>query len=357
MKSPQAPGPAPRPGLWRRAELRLALVAGLTNGFAWISGVPFGYYATMAVASVMADTYGGSLALGRQRVLGTIVGGLIVICFYDGLAGLPFPLGIALALGLQRLLGGLFGWKAGYKVGGMVIVMGWLVHNDQLAQWLPLRLAWTVFGVIVALLSLRLLWPSTAVARGWQGWGALMLSLAPLLDGAAAAVSRPGSAPMAPQLTAARRDLMALRAALPALRDELGGASRQHPALGLLACFDTCCSRLLGLVEGVQSRLPRDFGDEMQTLYQAEADLLASLARRMELWGQALGRHQGLRAPLFEPPPRWHACESLLDDPAINRVALVRLQHLAARHQLCRQAIEAIQRTEGLWLDRGAPLL
>jgi hypothetical protein len=46
----------------------------------------------------------------------------------------------------------------------------------------------------------------------------------------------------------------------------------------------------------------------------------------------------------------------LLDDPAINRVALVRLQHLAARHQLCRQAIEAIQHTEGVWLDRGAPL-
>jgi hypothetical protein len=356
MKGPQPPGPAPRPGLWRRAELRLGLVAGLTNGFAWISGLPFGYYATLAVTSVMADTYGGSLALGRQRVLGTIVGGLIVICFYDGLAGLPFPLGVALALGLQRLLGGLLGWKAGYKVGGIVIVMGWLVHNDQLALWLPLRLAWTVFGVIVALLSLRLLWPATAVARSGQGWGALMLSLAPLLDGAAAAVSRPGGAPMAPRLAAARRDLMALRAALPALRDELGGASRQHPALALQACLDASCSRLLGLVEGVQSRLPRDFSDEIQILHQAEADLLASLARRMELWGQALGRQQGLRAPRFEPPPGWHACETLLDDPAINRVALVRLQHLAARHQLCRQAIEAIQHTEGVWLDRGAPL-
>lgn len=345
-----------RPGLWRRDELRLALVAGLTNGFAWISGLPFGYYATMAVAAVMADTYGGSLALGRQRVLGTIAGGLIVICFYDGLAGLPFPVGIALALGIQRLLGGLFGWKAGYKVGGMVIVMGWLVHNNQLAQWLPLRLAWTVFGVVVALLSLRLLWPSTAVARSRQGWSGLLRSLAPLLDGAAAAVSRPGTPPTMAAVTAARRDLMALRSGLPALRDELGGASRQHPVLVLLARLDECSSRLLGLVQGIQSRLPQDFRDDLQILHLAEADLLTSLARRMELWGQVLASPRGLEVPPFEPPPRWLASEALLDDPAINSMALVRLEHLAARHQLCRQAIETVQRTERIWFDRGGGL-
>jgi hypothetical protein len=272
----------------------------------------------------------------------------------------PFPLGIALALGLQRLLGGLFGWKAGYKVGGMVIVMGWLVHHNQLAQWLPLRLAWTVFGVVVALLSLRLLWPSTAIARSRQGWSGLLRALAPLLDGAADAVSRPGSPAMTPsvskQVMAVRRDLMALRSGLPALRDELGGASRSHPALALLARLDECSSRLLGLVQGIQSRLPQDFTGAMQTLHLAEADLLASLARRMELWGQALASPRKLELPPFEPPPRWLASEALLDDPAINRKALVRLEHLAARHQLCRQAIEAVQRTERLWFDRGGPL-
>lgn len=334
----------------------MALVAGLTNGFAWISGLPFGYYATMAVTAVMADTYGGSLALGRQRVLGTIAGGLIVICFSKGLAGLPFPLGIALALGLQRLLGGLFGWQAGYKVGGMVIVMGWLVHNNQLGQWLPLRLAWTVFGVVVALLSLRLLWPSTAVVRNREGWGRLLAALVPLLDGAAAAVSSPGSPAMTAAVTAARRDLMALRAGVPALRDELGGAGRHHPALALLACLDESSSRLLGLVQGVQSRLPQNFSDAMQTLHLAEADLLVSLARRMELWSQALAGTRGLQVPPFEPPPRWLAGEALLDDPAINRMALVRLEHLAARHQLCRQAIAAVQRTERVWFARGGPL-
>ena len=354
MKGPS--GPAQRPGLWRRAELRLALVAGLTNGFVWLTAVPFGYYATLAVVAVMADTYGGSLALGRQRVLGTIVGGLILICFYDGLAGLPFPLGIALALGLQRLVGGLLGWQAGYKVGGMVIVMGWLVHNDQIAQWLPFRLAWTVFGVVVSLLSLRLLWPSTAVARSWQGWGRMLQSLVPLLDATADAVSRAGSAPLKPAVATIRRDLMTLRAGLPALRDELGGASRQHPALMLLARLDESCSRLVGLVEGVHRRLPQHFSDEMQTLHLAEADLLASLARRMQLWAQALGNRQGRPIPPFEPPARWLACEAMLADPHINRLALTRLQHLAARHQLCRQAIEAVQRTERVWFDQAGAL-
>jgi hypothetical protein len=110
------------------------------------------------------------------------------------------------------------------------------------------------------------------------------------------------------------------------------------------------------LVQGIQSRLPQDFRDDLQILHLAEADLLTSLARRMELWGQVLASPRGLEVPPFEPPPRWLASEALLDDPAINSMALVRLEHLAARHQLCRQAIETVQRTERIWFDRGGGL-
>lgn len=296
-----------RPGLWRRDELRLALVAGLTNGFAWISGLPFGYYATMAVAAVMADTYGGSLALGRQRVLGTIAGGLIVICFYDGLAGLPFPVGIALALGIQRLLGGLFGWKAGYKVGGMVIVMGWLVHNNQLAQWLPLRLAWTVFGVVVALLSLRLLWPARARIQQRQGLQDLLRAVGQTLESAAAGRAATQEHPqrwLEPQIRQLHRSLLSLRDQRQGALLELGPLASQHPHARLWALFDQACEQLILDLDDLRRLPPADWhGWELEGIQHAGEAFLQAAASRVLQWQDQLARAPGLSQPPAADPP------------------------------------------------------
>jgi len=93
-----------------RSELRLALATGLVNGLASLSSLPFGYYAPMAVLAVLAvlavcsGTYGTSLALGRQRILGSILGMAVLVIGLRGLAAAPMPLAMGTALAAMRRL-------------------------------------------------------------------------------------------------------------------------------------------------------------------------------------------------------------------------------------------------------------
>ena len=342
--------------LAQRRELRLALTAGLMNGLALLSAVPYGYYATLAVLSSMGTSYGSTLELGRQRVLGTLLGALMVLICQEGLRGVPLPLALAIALGGQRLLGGLLGLQVGYKVGGIVIVMGWLVHSEQFAVWLPLRLFWTVVGVIVGLLSMRLFWPSSAVADGWTAWSQLLGGLAEALGRQAplaATAPADGLVSMAPL----RARLIALRSGLPAIRGELGGATGDHPVLTLLACLDDSGSRLIGLLSGFQRLPPHGPSDALQAVRQGEIALLRAVAARVQLWAQALAlpagrsRYRLPRAPMppFDPDETWGPMERLLDDPRLNRSDLITLERVAVRLQLCRQLLDALERTERLW--------
>ena len=114
-----------------RRDLRMALTAGLGNGFGYLSGIPFGFYVPLAVLASAGGTYGASLELGRQRILGTILGGALLYVSFWGLKDIPMALAIALTLGSLRLLGGLLKLKVGYKVGGLIVVMGWLVHGGH----------------------------------------------------------------------------------------------------------------------------------------------------------------------------------------------------------------------------------
>jgi len=101
-----------------------AFAAGLGS----ISTVPDGYYLPLTLAAVMVGSYGGSYALGLQRVICTLLGGLLLLIAQPALTSLPFPIGLALMLGVIRLLGGCLGLQAGYKITGMVVVMGWLMQ-------------------------------------------------------------------------------------------------------------------------------------------------------------------------------------------------------------------------------------
>ena len=99
-----------------RSELRLALATGLVNGLASLSSLPFGYYAPMAVLAVCSGTDGTSLALGRQRILGSILGMAVLVIGLRGLAAAPMPLAMGIALAAMRLIGGVLGLQVGYKV-------------------------------------------------------------------------------------------------------------------------------------------------------------------------------------------------------------------------------------------------
>ena len=349
------------PVLMRRADLRLALAAGLTNGFVIFTGLPYGYYATLAVLAVTSGTFGTAVGLGRQRVLGSILGALVLLAFYGGLHHLPFPLAIALALGLQRLLGGLLKLQVGYKVGGLIIVMGWLVHHSQLSVWVPMRLLWTVFGVLVGAASLALLWPSTALKTTWEGWAEVLAELAAQLRSAAAETLAPDPAaapgPQGRSTIPIRNRMMAVRSLRPALLDELGGADSTHPALPLLGRIDECCSRLVGVLDGLERRHPHQPMGSLTPIRRGEAALLDGLASQLEVWVHCLHRHDSRpKQPLPPPPPgplqlpqAWLEAEAQLGDPAVNAATLQRLRRVAVRLQLLRQAVDAMASTERQW--------
>lgn len=152
-----------------QATLRLVLTVAVVQGLTHVTGLADGYYASLAVLSVSVGSYGDTLELGRQRLLGTALGAVIVLIAYPALKGLPLVVGLPLAMLLAQLLAAGLRLKVGYTVCLFVVVVGWLAHDTQLDSWLPLRLIWTALGVCMALLSIRLFWPSRARLVQRQG--------------------------------------------------------------------------------------------------------------------------------------------------------------------------------------------
>lgn len=341
----------PRP-LLQRSDVRLAVTAGLANALGSLSSVPFGYYAPLAVLAVCTGSYGGTLALGRQRILGSLLGTVVLLVGSLCLPDVPMPLALAIALGAQRLLGGALGLAVGYKVGGMIIVMGWLVHADQLSSWIPLRLLWTVVGILLAMLGLSLLWPQRILERSWSDW-------AELLDGLADAVANPMADKAAPggHARQLRSRLSALRCLLPVLRVELGERAGSDPGYRLLLLLDGCCSRLIGLLEGLRRQAPRDRDHSdpcLVALVAGEAALLSASAERLRVWADFLRRRRPRRLPPAPPPllnlpEAWRRAENQLGSLSLGAVPLERLERLAGRLQLCRQAERALRDTEVQW--------
>jgi uncharacterized membrane protein YccC len=154
------------PPLITRAELRLALTTGLSAGLAITLGLPDPFYAPLAVAAVLGGTVGASRTLGIQRLLGTLMGGLIVAVLHPTLSPiLPMPIGVAIALACTRVFGGSLGLHSGYKVAGLVVSVGWTAHAAEIDSWVPIRLVLTLLGVLVAWVAIQWFWPSRALER------------------------------------------------------------------------------------------------------------------------------------------------------------------------------------------------
>ena len=343
-----------------RNALRTALTAGLGNGFASITGLPDDQYVALAVLAVSSGTYGAAIELGRQRLLGTVLGSVLLLIGYECLHSLPLPVGLAITLGCLRLLGGVLGLKVGYKVGGMIVVMGWLVHEGNLASWIPLRFFWTALGVLLSLLSLRLFWPARGVALCLSRYGALMEQLhATFL--ALAARLEPHQGPEAPAIEPARsfRQLRQLlnnaRSQRPTARQELGNQPERHPADRLLSSLDATASRLVTMVGGMERTVPSSRDPKLVArLHRAEADLLRAMAVQIQHWAEQLQRPggRGLPPPPAQPlvlPQSWADLNAELNSPSANQASLERLQRIAARLQLCRQAEQAIRTGESSW--------
>ena len=345
-----------------RNALRTAFTAGLGNAFASLSGLADSQYVALSVLAVSSGTYGGALSLGRQRLLGTVLGSVLLLIGYEGLRLLPMPLGIAITLGALRLLGGLLKLQVGYKVGGMIIVMGWLVHEGGLASWIPIRFFWTSFGVLITLLGLRLFWPARGVDSNLTQVADLLVQLQSCFRDLAARVDPAITGQVAGKAAnpvgigryrALRNQLVAIRRQRPALLQELGSLPERHPATLLMANFDATASRLITLVGGLVREAPTLQDPQLVVqLHRAEAELLQAMAGHLGQWEQQIRGRRGLPKPPeteLQLPRSWHELGQELNNPTANSASLERLERIASRLMLCSQAEQAIRSAEANW--------
>lgn len=327
-----------------RSTLRLCFTVAVVQGFASLTGLADITYAALAVLSVSVGTYGETFELGRQRLVGTLVGALVVLIAYPALRGLPLVVGLPLALLVTRVVAGRLRLSVGYSVGCMVVVMGWVVHEGQLDSWIPLRLFWTLFGILMALWSLRLFWP--ALARRAQQEGLIRL-IEQLREGWERHRQHQ-TVPLAP-LRSALLDLRNQRAS--ALR-ELGNDARLHPLAQLWQGFDAVLEDQILILDEAQ-RLPQLAWQDpaFMALGRQLRERLLAVEQRLHAWQELL--RSRMLPP--QPQPPWQPIDHLrvCNDPslaaAITQLSEAARRQLATRLMLLNRLEQGIGSLEEQW--------
>lgn len=340
-----------RPAL--RDNLRLALTVALVNGFATLTGLSFAMYASLAVLSVSVGTYGNTLELGRQRLIGTAIGAVVVFFGDRAWGELPMLVALPLALLLARLIAGSLRLKVGYRVFCFVVIMGWLLHEQQLDSWIPLRLFWTAFGVIMALLSLRLFWPARARLEQRQGLLQLLVDLGDTFrDHLQAALGAERRHALNQRLRSLRNNLLNLREQhLNALR-ELGPLAQQHPVAQLWALLDHACETLiLDLDEWRRLPDPQWQAWGLQQQHEAALQFSGAVADRLLSWQRSLSRSLELQPPPATPRPQLPLERLSQGDAqaAFARLSPSQLQQVASRLVVLNRIDHILASTERRW--------
>jgi hypothetical protein len=340
-------------GTLLRDNLRLALTVAVVNGFATLTGLAFAMYASLAVLSVTVGNYGNTLELGRQRLIGTTIGAIVVFFGYRAWGQLPVLVALPLALLLARLIAGSLRLTVGYSVCCFVVIMGWLLHEQQLDSWIPLRLFWTAFGIVMALLSLRLFWPARARQLQRQGLLQLLVDLGHAFQGylqEAPQAERRNA--LIPRLRGLRNTLISLRGQrLNALR-ELGPLAAQHPVAQLWELLDHACESLILDLDELR-RLPapqwQAWGLEPQ--HAAATAYGEAVAQRLLRWQSVLRSSLELQPPPQEPRPALPlgTLDSAQAHQAFAQLAPEQLQHVASRLVVLNRIDHILGSTEQSW--------
>ena len=337
----------------------MAFTAGLGNGFSYLSGIPFGYYVPLAVFATAGGTYGASLELGRQRILGTIMGGVLLYISFWGLKDIPLALAIAITLGVLRLLGGLLKLKVGYKVGGLIVVMGWLIHGGDIPVWISIRLFWTAFGVILTVLALQVFWPMRSGVEVFKHYANLLVGIQTSLQQTVrqiegGAIDRSSNSAIHQQL---RNQVISLRNELPSVAQELGENPMRNPRYLLICDLINGSSRLISAVSGLL-RYPSVRPDlaSLRFIHNAESALLVAVCERLALWQRLLLKieEQGNSLPSapadpFQPPELWDLFYRNLQQTNTDDLSFQQLERMANRINRCRQIQRTIEETERQW--------
>ena len=152
---------------------------------------------------------------------------------------------------------------------------------------------------------------------------------------------------------ALRNQLVAIRRQRPALLQELGSLPERHPATLLMANFEATASRLITLVGGLVREPPSLQDPQLVVqLHWAEAELLQAMAGQLGQWERQIRGRRGLPKPPdtgLQLPRSWQQLGQELNDPTANSASLERLERIASRLMLCRQAEQAISTAEANW--------
>ena len=265
-----------------RSDLRLALITGLGAGFGLLSPIGFGYYIPLTTSAVLSSSYGNSLKLSIQRMLGSVLGVVVLFIFSRSLQ-IPLPLGLGLALASVRLLGGAFGLQVGYKVAGNIVIMGWLVHQAGETSWGLARLFWTAIGIALSLWATRTIWPSQTIPTLHRGIATLVSGLAEDL-----ALEADRLKELTPERLSMRRrrerrqhllnQLNAIRLQRASAQLELGVNPENHPLHELWCELDLLCSQLMSVLDGLRGLpAPIQFPAAIRALHLQEANVLQRL--------------------------------------------------------------------------------
>jgi hypothetical protein len=338
-----------------RDTLRLACVVAVVNGFTSLTGVAFGMYASMAVLSVTVGNYGNTIELGRQRLVGTAVGGVVVFFAYQAWGALPLMVALPLTLLLARLIAGSLRLTVGYSVCCFMVVMGWLQHEQQLGVWIHYRLFWTAFGILMALLSLRLFWPSLARQQQRQGLLQLLVDLGQTIEIGL------GSLPPGERRRVVGQRLRQLKGELQDLRlqrqgalFELGALADQHPMAQLWELLDQASEALI--LELDTLRRQPDFPWQawgLEAQHATAVDFAASIANRLRQWQGVLDGPLHLPCPPEGPRPElpveWlHAHQS---QEALQQLNAQQLSQVATRLIVLNKVEHTISYTERRWKE------
>ena len=332
-----------------RDGLRLAATVTVVNGFASITGLPFALYASLAVLSVTVGNYGNTLELGRQRLVGTAIGAMVVFFGYRAWGHLPLVVALPLALLLARLIAGFLRLTVGYGVCCFVVVMGWLTHDQQLDSWIPLRLLWTAFGILMALLSLRLFWPSRARIQQREGLLQLLVDLGDALQQVVQRRHQQGQ-----QIRNLRINLISLRDQRQGALLELGTLASQHPVAKMWALLDQASEALILDLDELR-RLPNaDWqGWGLEDDYATGVAFVGGVAQRLLGWQEQLGGSAQLQPPpsqprLMLPLESLHSAKSLA---AYQQLRPEQLQRVASQWMVLNRMEHTMESTERQWRE------
>jgi hypothetical protein len=246
----------------------------------------------------------------------------------------------------------------GYGVCCFVVVMGWLTHEQQLDSWIPLRLLWTAFGILMALLSLRLFWPSRARIQQREGLLQLLADLGHTLP---QVVQHPPEAiqPQAQRRRQLGQQIRNLRITLLNLRDqrqgallELGTLASAHPVARMWALLDQASEALILDLDELRRLQNADWqGWGLQGDYAAGLTFVQGVAQRLLGWQEQLRDSSQLQPPPSQPRLALplESLQSPESRAAYRQLSPEQLQRVASQWMVLNRMDHTLESTERQW--------